>query len=388
MKKKIIILGSTGSIGTSTLKIFDKDKKNFSIFLLSTNTNIKKLFYQAKKFNCKNLIISNQIKFNEAINLNKQSDINIYNSFEELPKIIKKNKIYYTMISILGIDGLKPSIILSKYSKNLAIVNKEALISGWDLIKKNIKKYKVKFTPVDSEHFSIFNTINNYSPKEIERIYITASGGPFINYPKNKFSKILPYQALKHPNWKMGKKITIDSATLMNKVFEVIEARNIFNIPYNKISILTHPNSYIHAIVLFKNGLIKIVAHEPDMKIPISNSIYKLNNTFIKSKKLNLEILNNAKLKKIDISKFPLITLLNNLPNYNSLYETILITVNDFFVEKFLNNKINFLELNNFIIKFLNLKEFRKYKLIKANNIKKIYQLKNYVSFKLHTLGI
>jgi len=174
----------------------------------------------------------------------------------------------------------------------------------------------------------------------------------------------------------------------MNKVFEVIEARNIFNIPYSKISILTHPNSYIHAIVLFKNGLIKIVAHEPDMKIPISNSIYRLNNTFIKSKKLNLEILNNANLKKIDISKFPLITLLNNLPNYNSLYETILITVNDFFVKKFLNNKINFLELNNYIIKFSNLKEFRKYKLIKANNLKKIYQLKNYVSFKLHTLGI
>ena len=388
MKKKVIILGSTGSIGENTLKILSKDIKNFNIFLLSANKNIKKLFYQAKKFKCKNLIILNKVKFDEAKKLSKNSNIKIYQSFEDLPKILKKNKIYYSMISVSSIDGLKPSIILSKYSKNLAIVNKESLISGWNLIKKNIYKYKVNFIPIDSEHYSIFDTIKDYSPEEIDQVFLTASGGPFINYPKKKFFKILPNQALKHPNWKMGKKISIDSATLMNKVFEVIEARNIFNIPYSKISILTHPNSYIHAIIQFKNGLIKIVAHEPDMKVPISNSIYRTNNPFIKSKRIKLEILNKANLKKVDLNKFPLVTLLKNLPNFNSMYETILITVNDFFVEKFLRNKINFLELNSFILKFSNLNEFKKYKKLKVNNVEKIYQLKKYVSFKLNSLGI
>ena len=193
---------------------------------------------------------------------------------------------------------------------------------------------------------------------------------------------------MRHPNWKMGKKITIDSATLMNKVFEVIEARHIFNIPYDKISILTHPTSYIHAIVLFNNGVIKILAHEPDMKIPIHNSLYNFSKSFGKSQTFNLGIMNKLNFKKVDIKKFSSINLLKKMPNYNSLYETVLLTVNDYFVYKFLNNEISFDKLIKLIDKISNQKEFLKYKKIRLKNVKQIYKLKNYVSIKMENLSV
>ena len=387
MKKKIIILGSTGSVGVNTLKIIDKDKKNFEIFLLSANKNTKKLLKQAKKFKCKNVIVTDRKKFLQLTKKNKMK-LNIFNSFDDLPGILKKKKIFYSMISISGLDGLKPCILLSKYTRNLAIVNKESLISGWHLINRSIKKNKVNFIPIDSEHYCIFNLLKNYSPDDVDKLYITASGGPFLNFPKKSFKKITPKIALSHPNWKMGKKISIDSATMMNKVFEVIEARNIFNISYDKISILTHPKSYIHAIIKFKNGLIKIIAHDPDMKIPIQNSLYENNNFMFKTKKLNINLLNNLNLKSVDLKKFPVVKLLNKIPKNNSLYETVLITINDLLVDKFLNKKINFIQLNQLIIKFACLKIFDKFKVLKADKIDKIYNLRKYVSLKINSLGI
>ena len=388
MKKKIIILGSTGSIGTNTLKIIQKYKKNFEVLVLSAYKNIDKLLKQAKKFSCKNVIIPNN---NISVFTKKKfenSGIKIYDSFESIRLITKKKKIYYAMVAISGIYGLKPSLILSNYTKNLAIVNKESLVSGWNLIKKNIKKNKVNFVPIDSEHYSIFTLLRNHSINEIERIYITASGGPFINYNKKDYNKITIKKALRHPNWKMGKKISIDSSTMMNKVFEVIEAKNIFNIPYNKISILTHPKSYIHAIIKFKNGLIKIAAHNPDMKIPIFNSIFNNQNSIKNPKSINLDKLNNLNLKNINIKQFPLVSILNDMPNKNSLYETALIIINDFFVDQFLKKKINYLQLINSIKKISNLEEFKKLKKKPANNINKIFKLMNYVSLKINSLGI
>tara|TARA_B100001057_G_C22802980_1_gene932276 strand:- start:114 stop:1280 length:1167 start_codon:yes stop_codon:yes gene_type:complete len=388
MKKKIVILGSTGSIGQNTLKVIKYKKKSFDIVLISTNKNIKKVFKQAKEHNVKNIIICDKKKFIEAKLKYKSNKIKIFNSFESMDRILKRKKIFYSMVSLSGLDGLKPSLLLAKYSKNLAIVNKESLICGWHLIKKAITKYKTKFIPIDSEHFSIFSLLQNQKVNNIERIYITASGGPFINLPKNKFEKITTKDALKHPNWKMGKKITIDSATLMNKVFEVIEAKNIFDLTYDKISILTHPKSYIHAIIKFKNGLNKILLHEPDMKIPIYNSIYLEDNNFIKSQPLRIDILNNLNLKNVDIKKFPLIKILKHLPKENSLFETVLITVNDYLVYKFLEKKLNFKMLMNLIIKISNLKEFKKFKKIKPKNVEDIYRIRDFVSFKMDSLGI
>ena len=387
MKKKIVILGSTSSIGKSLLDIIKKDKKKYKIELLTANTNYKDLIIQAKKFNVKNLIITDPKSFKKLKDLNNSKKFNIFLNFDNLRKILPK-KVDYVMSAISGIGGLLPTYKIIKHTKLIAVANKEAIVCGWTLIKKEIKKNKTKFIPVDSEHFSIFSLLQNQNVRNVEKIYITASGGPFIDLPKRMFNKIKLSDALKHPNWSMGKKITIDSSTLMNKVFEVIEAKNIFDLDYKRISILTHPNSYVHAIIKFKDGLTKILAHDPDMKIPIYNSLYFDIPRNYKSKQLNLNILNNLKLKKVDFSKFPSVKILNNLPKYSSLFETVLITVNDYLVFKFLNKKISFKKLTYLINKITKLKEFQKYKKIKPKKVEDIYRLRNYVSSKMNSLGI
>tara|TARA_Y100000591_G_scaffold225775_1_gene196863 strand:+ start:1537 stop:2703 length:1167 start_codon:yes stop_codon:yes gene_type:complete len=388
MKKKVIILGSTGSIGTKTFNIFKKDNNNFDVLLLSTYSNIDKIVKQAKELKVKNIIINNTEKYKEAKIKYAKQDFKIFNNFSDIKKIIGKKKIYYSMISVSGLDGLEPTLILSKYSKNLAIVNKESLICGWNLIKKKLIKFRTNFIPIDSEHYSIYTLMKNHSYDDVDKVYITASGGPFLNYPKKKFKFIKPNTALKHPNWKMGRKITIDSSTLMNKVFEVIEAKNLFNLSYQKISILTHPKSYIHAIIKFNNGITKILIHDPDMKIPIYNSIYKDKVKKIASKNLDIKILNNPSLKEVNLSKFPLVNILKNLPKKNSLFETILVTVNDYFVFKFLEKRIDYKKMIKLIFKILNSNEFVRYKKIQPKNMEDIYKLRDYVSLKLSRMSI
>jgi len=334
MKKKIAILGSTGSIGKTLINIIKKDKKNFEIVLLSAEGNYKTLLRQAKLFKVKNLIITNEESFNKIKKDKSSKKINIYNNFNNFKKIFKK-KIDYTMSSISGIQGLKPTIEIIKFTKKIAIANKEAIICGWDLIQKELKKHKTEFIPVDSEHFSIWYALRDINKNLIEKIYLTASGGPFLNKPLSKLKNVNYKQAIKHPNWKMGKKISIDSATMMNKVFEIIEAKKIFDISYKKLSILIHPKSYVHAIIKFKNGLTKIVVHDTNMKIPIFNSLYSSSN-FIKSKNIDLKILNNLDLKTVDFRRFPLTKILNSLPEKSSLFETILVSINDKLVDLFL----------------------------------------------------
>ena len=388
MKKKIVVLGSTGSIGKATLEIIHKNKNEFKVELLSTNTNVKDLITQAKKFKVRNLIICDKTKFQISKKKYKKTNIKFYNSFSSISTILKNKKIDYSMISLVGIDGLYPSIEMVKYTKNIAIANKESIVCGWALLKKEFLKYNTNFIPVDSEHFSIYSIIKNFNNKLIDRIYLTASGGPFLNLPKSKFNNIKLEEALKHPNWSMGNKITIDSSTLMNKVFEVIEARNIFDTDLNKIKILTHPNSYVHAIVKFKNGLIKFLAHDTDMKIPIHNSIYKDRNIRIKTKNINLNYLNNLNFNPVDNKIFPVVNLLKNLPNYNSLYETILITINDYFVNKFLKKKIKYRDLIKLIIRFSKLKIFLKYRNQKLRNINQIYKIRKFTRLKLDSFSI
>jgi 1-deoxy-D-xylulose-5-phosphate reductoisomerase len=302
-EKKISIFGSTGSIGQNTLKIIRKDKKKFNVNLLTTNKNFNKIFNQAKEFKVKNIIISDFNSYKKAKIKFKKSKIDIYNNFDHLDKIFKK-KNDIIMSSISGLNGLFPTLKSIKYTKKILIANKESIICGWNLISKELKKYKTTFIPVDSEHFSIWSLLKSYNSSNIEKIFITASGGPFLKLPKKSFSKITVKKALNHPNWKMGKKITIDSATMMNKVFEVIEAKNIFNLDYNKISILTHPKSYLHAITKFNNGLTKLLFHEPDMKIPIYNSIYSLKPKSMKTNSLNFKILNHLELNEVDTKNF------------------------------------------------------------------------------------
>jgi len=292
------------------------------------------------------------------------------------------------MCAISGLAGLKSTIDMIKFSKTIAIANKESLICGWNLINKELKKNKTKFIPIDSEHFSIWSLLKNSNKNNIEKIIITASGGPFLNMPINKFGKITPKSAIKHPNWSMGNKISVDSATLMNKVFEVVEAQRIFNIDINKFEILTHPKSYVHAIIKFYNGLTKILIHDTDMRIPIINSIYDELDFNSISKKLNINILNNLNLKKVNKKKFSSMRILENIPKKNTLFETVIISANDELVYLFLENKIKFLDIVKKLIFITKLKEFNKYKSISPKNFNEIKILNNYVRLKVQSLCI
>jgi 1-deoxy-D-xylulose-5-phosphate reductoisomerase len=384
MKNRIAILGSTGSIGKTVLDLIDKN--NFKIILLSANKNYQKLLKQAKIFNVKNLVICDQESYKQSLIYNKDKTIKIKNNFEQLNKIINK-KLDYVMSSISGIDGLSPTFKIIKYTKKIAIANKESLICAWPIIKKELNKNKTDFIPVDSEHFSIWSEINNTDIKNIKKIYLTASGGPLLNYNFNKKKKIPRSLIFNHPTWKMGKKITVDSATMMNKCFEVMEAKNIFDLEYDKIDILTHPDSYVHSIIVYNNGISKLVTHDTTMKIPIFNSIWGQNKPY-KSKQINFDVINNLNFKTIDCKKFPLINIIKNLPQKNSLYETALITINDYFVDKFLNKKIDYLSLVNSVYEYSNLRMFTKFKKFPVNTVSDVYKTKRFVNFQLSKLGV
>jgi len=387
--KKIAIFGSTGSIGSSLLKIIKDDKKNFKIELLTTNKNYKKLIKQVKLFNVKNIVVTDYNSFLITTKLLKNTKIKVFKNFDSLNKIFDINKkIDYSMCAISGFQGLKPTLDIIKFSKTIAIANKESIICGWNLIKKDLKKYKTYFIPVDSEHFSIWSLIKDNKNNNFEKVYITASGGPFRKFTLEKFKSISIKDALKHPNWSMGKKISIDSATMMNKVFEIIEAKKIFKLNYNQLEILIHPKSYLHAIVKFSNGLSKLLVHDTNMIIPIFNSIYNNNEKNIKSKKINIKILNNLDLIKVDNSKFPVVKIIKKMPEKDSLFETIIVSANDKLVNLFLNNKIKFTDISIILLKICSLAEFNRFKQIEPKNVDEINDLADYVSLKIDSLGV
>ena len=392
MKKKIAILGSTGSIGKNLLNIIKKNKNFFKIILLTANTDHRTLFIQAKKYNVKNLIIRDKICFKILKDRCKKTNIKVYNNFDNFDKIFK-NKVDYTMNSIVGFAGLKPTLNIIKYTKQLAIANKESIICGWNLIKKKSILNKTQIIPVDSEHFSIWSSLNEFDlnntnfNKTIQDLFITASGGPFKNTPASDFKKIRVNQAIKHPTWKMGKKISIDSATLVNKLFEVIEAQRLFNIDIKKISIKIHPQSYIHSIIKFKDGLIKISAHEPDMTIPIANSLDKKIN-YISKGKIDFNILNNLNFTNVDKKKFPVIKILDKYPNHCSLYDTALVSINDELVNLFLDKKISFEDVFKNLIYILNLSSIKKLKKKVPKNFKEISKINDIVRLKTTKLSI
>ena len=384
MKKKIAILGSTGSIGKTLIKIIKKDKKNFDIVLLAAEKNYKEIYKQAKILNVKNLIITNKKSFNE-LKKKKLGKIKIFNNFNSYNSIFKK-KADYVMSAISGIHGLEPTIKIIKHTKKIAIANKEAIICGWHLIKNNLKKYNVEFVPVDSEHFSIFYALRGNKISNIENIYLTASGGPLNNISKERFKNIKISEVIKHPNWIMGKKISVDSATLMNKVFEIIEAKKIFNLKYKNLDILVHPLSYIHAIIKFKNGMIKIIAHDTDMKIPIFNSLYDNYDKIIKTDKLNIKKLNFLNLKKVDLNKFPSINIINKFKNNETLTETIVVLANDELVKLFLSKKIKFTDILFFLQKLIKMNKIKKLSINKPGNLKSILSLNNYIRKEINKL--
>ena len=384
MNKEIIILGSTGSIGTTTLSVIKKD--NFKIRLLSSHKNAKKLLNQAILYKVRDVIIEDEIQYRKYKILFKKNKIRIHLGLVNLKKIFKK-RVDYCINSISGIDGLIPTLDIIPFTQNILIANKESIICGWHLIKKKLIKYKTNFIPIDSEHFSIWKLIKNENYSDINKIILTASGGPFLNKSINKIKNIKPKMALKHPNWRMGRKISIDSSTMMNKVFEFIEAIKIFNIKKKNLEILIHPSSYVHAIVLYQGNLIKFLAHEPKMSIPIANALGLKNRQikFLNEKKIiNL---NKLTFEMPDTKKFPVLSIIDTIPERTSYFETILITINDTLVNKYLNNQINYISIQKNLLNIIKNPYFKKYYKLKPKNIYDIKKMrtltKKYLNSKL-----
>ena len=375
MKKDIIILGSTGSIGSSTIASISKSNK-FKIKLLTTNKNAKKILKQAILFKVKNIIIEDKEIFRKYYHIFKKNKINAHLGIKNIDKIINK-KVSYCVNSISGIEGLGPTLKTIPITKNILIANKESIICAWDLIKKKLDKYKTQFIPIDSEHFSIWKLIRNEQKKNISKIILTASGGPFLNKSLINLSNIKPKFALKHPNWKMGKKISIDSSTMMNKIFELIEAKKIFNLTNEQVSILIHPSSYIHAIVFFKGGLIKFLAHDTNMSIPISNALGITNLSKSGLIRKNIKKLNSISFMLPNKKKFPMLSIINLIPNNTSYFETILIALNDSLVGKYLNSEINYASIYRNLLRLIKSSFFKKYYKLKPKNI---YDIKNMIN--------
>jgi 1-deoxy-D-xylulose-5-phosphate reductoisomerase len=373
MKKKICILGSTGSIGKSTLEIISKNRNDFDVILLSGNSNFRLLISQAKKFKPKyiyssNFYLTEKIKYfcikNKIIIIN---DLNL----------LKKIKFDITISAISGIAGLLPTLNIIKFSKKILIANKESIICGWKFIYKELKKNNCCFVPIDSEHFSIFNLIENKNMNSIKNIYLTASGGPFFGKNIN-LKKVTPLQAIKHPNWKMGKKISIDSANLMNKILEVIEASLIFNPPISKFKIIIHPQSLIHAVVEFKNGLSSMLYHYNDMKIPIANSLYS--NFYInKTSGNNFSLQKNLSFHNADIKKIPSIKILKLTKILNDKGFILINSLNEILVEKFMENKILFTDIVHKLLSILDSKAVKNHlKNHQIRHIKDVFKTYNF----------
>ena len=382
MKKKIAILGSTGSIGKTSLNIFKNNPKKFKVILLSANSNYNNICQQIKIFKPKYFIINNINVYKKTKKKFKKNKIQILNSFDSFIK--KKIKFDLTISSIVGIAGLSPTIKFVVISKKVLIANKETIICGWHIIKKLSKKYGTKIVPIDSEHFSINQLTQNINDNEIEKIYLTASGGPFLNKSLKSFNSIKPKDAVKHPKWKMGKKISIDSSNLMNKVLELIEAYRLFPFNRKKYEIIIHPQSLIHAIVVLKNGQTKFLYHETDMKIPIANAIFENkfdSENFIYPKKDILNKFGNLKFLKVDKKRFPIVTLLSKFSSSSS-GPIILNASNEVLVNKFIDGKISFNSIYVYLKEVLVHKDYQKYAIKSSPNISEIYKIDNWARNK------
>jgi len=372
--KTIAVLGSTGSIGLNTLEIIKKTKK-FRVVLIAANSNYQKILSQIRIFEPKVVVVNNWNVFLKIKEAHKYKKNIILNNFSNLKKYLKKVNI--TVSAIPGIAGLEPTLTFVKISKKILLANKESIVCGWNLIKKNATKYNTKLVPIDSEHFSISELTKQHTNNEIEKIYITASGGPFLKLDKKKFKNIKLKDAIKHPKWKMGKKISVDSATLMNKVLEVIEAIKLFPFDAHKYEVIIHPQSLIHAIVKLKNGTTYFLYHLPDMKIPISNALFDGKFNYLKYfKDKNKNFLSNQNLEffPADESKF---TTLKLIPKMKIAISSPIVinAANEIFVDEFLKKNIHFNDISTYLNLVLKDKNYIKTSMMPSNTLKNINKI-------------
>lgn len=342
--KNIAVLGSTGSIGTQTLDIV-RNNKDLNITCLSANTNIKLLEEQIREFNPNIVCVMNEQKANELKDNIKDLDTKVVIGMDGLIECATYNGNDMVVTALVGMIGILPTIEAIKARKDIALANKETLVTAGHIIMPLVKEYKVGLYPVDSEHSAIFQALNGESPKDIERIILTASGGPFRGKTKNELADVRLEDALNHPNWAMGKKITIDSSTLVNKGLEVIEAKWLFDVEFDQIEVVIQPQSIIHSAVEFIDGSIVAQMGTPDMHLPIQYAIYYPERKVLKGQRLNFYELGKIEFYEPDYDTFPGLGLAYEVGRAGGSMPTVYNAANEKAVDLFLNRKIKYLDI-------------------------------------------
>src|SRR3989338_5104556 len=353
--KALSILGSTGSIGTQTLEIARSNPKEFKIVGLTANNNIELLKKQIIEFKPESVAVMENEKADLLDSLLKKEYINteVYSGIDGIIKIAKLSDADTVINSLVGSIGVKPTIEAIKNKKNIALANKETLVTAGSIVMEEVRKNNVNLMPIDSEHSAIFQCLNGENINDVDKIIITCSGGAFKNLTKWQLENVTAKDALKHPTWNMGNKITIDSATLMNKGFEVIEAHWLYNMPYEKIEVLMHPQSIIHSLVEFKDNSVLAQLGNPDMKIPIQYALSYPKRFSSNSKKLNLLEVKNLSFSKPNLGLFRCLKYAYYAVKLGGTMPAVLNAANEVAVNSFLNKKIKFNDIPIIIKKLI-----------------------------------
>lgn len=352
--RKISILGSTGSIGTQTLDVVRKNKEKFEVVAISANSSVDLLLQQIKEFKPKYVAVYDEIS---ALKLKSMipNDIKIevLSGMEGLKAIAALDEIDVLLTAIVGMIGLVPTLTAIRNKKDIALANKETLVCAGDLVMGEAKKHNVKILPVDSEHSAIFQCLNGERNKEIEKIILTASGGPFRGKTKQDLLEVTKNQALKHPNWSMGRKISIDSSTLMNKGLEVIEAKWLFGVEHNQIDVVVHPQSIIHSMVQFVDSSVIAQLGCPDMRLPIQYALSYPNRTINDFERLDLAKIATLTFEHPNLETFPCLKIAYESLKMGGTYCAVLNSANEVLVNEFLEDKIGFYDIPYYIEKTL-----------------------------------
>lgn len=353
MKKRIALLGSTGSIGVQTLEVVAELSDLLELEVLTAYSNADLLIRQAKQFNPNVVVIGDESKYQYVKDALWNDDIKVFAGKSSLCDVVQMGSVDIVLSAIVGIAGLQPIYRAIEHKKVIALANKETLVVAGELMMKTAAAQNVAILPVDSEHSAIFQSIVGEHYNNIEKLIITASGGPFRGRNINFLQNVTPEEALKHPSWTMGNKITIDSATLMNKGFEVIEAKWLFNVPLEKIEVLIHPQSVIHSLVQFEDGSLKAQLGVPSMKLPIQYALtfpFRIPNTH---QRLDFEKYASFTFEHPDYETFPLLRLAYQVAEKGGNAPAVLNAANEVAVAMFLQGKIKFLQINSLIEKAL-----------------------------------
>lgn len=345
MPKRIALLGSTGSIGTQSLDVISRFPYEFVVEVLTAGNNVDLLIQQARQFLPDSVVIGNTSLYRKLKESLSDIPVKVYSGCEALEQVVTGSNIDIVIASMVGYSGLKPAIAAIKAGKNIALANKETLVVAGDIINQAIKKSGSRIIPVDSEHSAILQCLVGESGNPIEKITLTASGGPFLNYSRESLKTVKPKEALNHPNWDMGNKVTIDSATLMNKGLEVIEATWLFDLSPEQIKVIIHPQSIIHSFVHFADGSVKAQLGVPDMKIPILYALSYPERFKTDFPRLNFSEFNNLTFLKPDLKRFRNLALAYIALEKGGNMPCTLNAANEIAVEAFLNGRINFLQM-------------------------------------------